>query len=85
MGRPASAPNIGDTVIRVVTDPAPAISSPHSVGNPLSNFTTRTDKRGTSEAVRVRPRGWSDWLSGVTLVQGYDRKLRNYKKFHQIV
>ena len=32
-GRPASAANTGDTVIRVVTDPVPAISSPQSVEN----------------------------------------------------
>ena len=33
MGRPASATNTGDTVIRVVTDPAPANLSAHSVEN----------------------------------------------------
>ena len=32
-GKPASATNTGNTVIRVVTDPAPAISSPQSIEN----------------------------------------------------
>jgi hypothetical protein len=33
MGRSASAANTGNTVIRVVTDPAAAISSPQSIEN----------------------------------------------------